>query len=58
MKPPVQAMHLVHSEHHIELPESVTFDEDGYPVPQGVSLMNPAICSAILCNYSKLKENS
>lgn len=25
---------------------------------QGVSLMDPNICSAILCNYSKLKEDS
>ena len=34
------------------------FDENGFPIPEGVSLMNPEICSAILCNYSKLKENS
>jgi len=57
-KPPVQAMHLVHSEHHIELPESAEFDDEGYPIPHGVSLMNPVICSTILCNYVKLKENS
>lgn len=57
-KPPVQAMHLVHSEHYIKFPEGATFDEDGYPVPSGVSLMNPTICSIILCNYTKLKENS
>jgi hypothetical protein len=29
--------------------------EDGYAVPEGVSLMDPKVCSAILCNYSKLK---
>lgn len=34
------------------------FDEKGYPIPEGVSLLNPEICSIILCNYSKLKENS
>ena len=34
------------------------FDYDGYPIPEGVSLMNPAICSAVLCNYSKLKQDS
>ena len=27
-------------------------------VIQGISLMDPKICSAILCNYSKLKEDS
>ena len=34
------------------------FDKDGYPLPAGVSLMSPAVCSAILCNYSKLKQDS
>jgi hypothetical protein len=31
------------------------FDENQCPIPEGVSLMNPAVCSAILCNYSRLK---
>ena len=31
------------------------FDEDGYPIPEGISLLDPAVCSAILCNYSRLK---
>lgn len=57
-KPPVQTMHLVHSNHYTEFSESVTFDEEGYPVPHGISLLNPTICSIILCNYSKLKENA
>ena len=35
-----------------------TFDKDGYPIPQGISLMNPKICEAILCNYSRLKQES
>ncbi len=34
------------------------FDEDGYPIPEGVTLLNPLVCSAILCNYSKLKQDS
>ena len=34
------------------------FDEEGYPIPQGVSLLDPAVCSAILCNYSRLKQDS
>lgn len=35
-------------------------DEDGYiyPVPEGVSLLDPVVCSAILCNYSRLKQDS
>ena len=34
-----------------------TFDDEGYPIPEGVSLMRPEVCSAILCNYSELKQN-
>lgn len=50
---------LIKSEHYIPLEDSTcTFDEEGYPIPQGISLMNPDVCSAILCNYSKLKQNS
>ena len=34
------------------------FDKDGYPIPEGVSLLDPSTCSSILCNYSKLKQDS
>jgi hypothetical protein len=34
------------------------FDEEGYPIPEGISLLNPAVCSAILCNYSRLKQDT
>ena len=33
------------------------FDTEGYPIPDGISLLNPEVCSAILCNYSELKQN-
>lgn len=50
---------LTRSTHAIMLPdETSSFDEDGYPIPKGVSLLNPVVCSAILCNYSRLKEDS
>lgn len=35
-----------------------TFDSDGYPIPRGISLMDPKVCEAVLCNYSKLKQES
>lgn len=38
--------------------ESYAFDKDGYVIPIGISLMNPKVCSMILCNYSRLKEDS
>lgn len=36
----------------------VTFDENGYCVPHGISLVDPKVCSAILCNYSLLHTSS
>lgn len=35
-----------------------TFDENGLPIPTGFSLMRPEVVSALLCNYSKLIEDS
>ena len=56
---PIVPNKLTRSTHVIMLPdETSSFDEDGYPISQGVSLLNPAVCSAILCNYSRLKEDS
>ena len=37
--------------------ETCGFDEEGYPIPEGVSLLSPVVCKAILSNYSKLKED-
>lgn len=34
------------------------FNEKGRPIPEGVSLLNPKVCEAILCNYSRLKQDS
>lgn len=55
---PIVPNKLTRSKCNIELLETITFDEDGYSVPEGVSLLDPAVVSAILCNYSKLKEDS
>lgn len=56
---PIVPNKLIRSKTTIAL-EDLThvFDDDGYPIPEGVSLMNPAVCSAILCNYSRLKQDS
>ena len=56
---PIVPNKLTRSTHVIMLPdETSSFDDEGYPIPKGVSLLNPAVCSAILCNYSRLKEDS
>ena len=49
---------LTHSKNALPLDEHIIVNEDGTTTVEGVSLLNPAVCSAILCNYSKLKEDS
>ena len=56
---PIVFNKLTRSAHYIELNDTThSFDEDGYPIPEGFSLMNPKVCEGILCNYSKLKQDS
>lgn len=49
---------LTHSTSYIPLDSDITLDENGYCVPHGCSFVDPAVCSAALCNYSKLKQDS
>ena len=57
---PIVPNKLTRSTHVTMLPDETSSfdDEEGYPIPKGVSLLNPVVCSAILCNYSRLKEDS
>ena len=55
---PTLAKNLMHQKHPIPLEEGYEFDEEGYVIPSGVSLMSPKVISAILCNYSALKEDA
>ena len=57
---PIVPNKLTRSTHVIMLSDETSSfdDEEGYPIPKGVSLLNPVVCSAILCNYSRLKEDS
>ena len=43
---------------YIVLEDTSTMDENGTVSVSGVSLMDPRITSAILCNYSRLKQDS
>ena len=54
---PVVAKNVIHQKHTIPLEETVRFDEDGFVIPEGVSLMNPKVITTILCNYSALKQD-
>lgn len=56
---PIIPNKLTRSKHMIPLEdETCEFDIDKYPIPAGISLLDPKVCSAILCNYSRLKEDS
>lgn len=55
---PVVAKNVVHQRHTIPLNDGYSFDEDGFVIPSGVSLMDPKVISAILCNYSALKQDA
>ena len=56
---PIISTKLTHSTYYIELNDNThEFDENGFPIYEGVSLMDPRVCEAILCNYSRLKQDS
>lgn len=55
---PISAKKLIKSHANIELDEKLIFDEMGNVHAEGVSFMNPVAVSAILQNYSLLKETS
>ena len=55
---PIVPKNVIRSKNFIPLDDDFSFDDEGYVVPEGVSLCDPKICSAILCNYSALKQES
>ena len=55
---PIIFTQAIRSKNFIPLEGEITFDDEGYCVSKGVVLTDPAVCSAILCNYSKLKQDS
>ena len=55
---PVILKNITRSKNYIPLLDDFDFDDDGYIIPEGVSLCNPNVISAILCNYCLLKEDS
>ena len=58
-KPPVAMMKVTKSVNQIDLDEHITIDENGDPVSDClVSLFDPHHVCCLLCNYSKLKEDS
>lgn len=55
---PIIPKNITRSKHFIPLESDFWFDDDGYVIPEGVSLCDPKVVSAILCNYSLMKQES
>ena len=56
---PIVPMNLIHSKSFVALDgEIIVNEEDGTLTSKGFTFINPKVCEAILCNYSRLKEDS
>ena len=55
---PIIFSQAMRSKNFIPLEGEISLNEEGYCVSKGVVLTDPAVCSAILCNYSRLKQDS
>ena len=55
---PIVSSQVTRSRHDIPLDDDFWFDDEGYVIPEGVSLCNPKVVEAILCNYSLCKQES
>ena len=55
---PIIPKNITRSRHFTPLESDFSFDDEGYVIPEGVSLCDPKVVSAILCNYSLMKQES
>ena len=57
-KPPIYCLNATKSFNHIALEEKISVNEDGSLKIEGnFSLLNPDHVSAVLCNYSRIKQD-
>ncbi len=57
-KPIVFTQAVRSSKNFIPLDGEITVGPDGRAISTGITLIDPLVCSAILCNYSRLKQDS
>ena len=55
---PIIPKNITRSRHFTPLESDFSFDDEGFVIPEGVSLCDPKVVSAILCNYSLMKQES
>ena len=57
-KQPIALSHITRTPSYIPLDNEEHINEKTHEIEyNGISLLNPEVCSAVLCNYSKLKES-
>ena len=54
---PVSFSKITKTDFPTKLEESYELDKDNYVIPKGICLADPKVCSIILCNYSRMKED-
>lgn len=54
----IRTSQINYSRPTIGFDEEVAIGDSGECIVKGASLLNPKVCSAILCNYSRLKQDS
>ena len=57
-KPIVFTQAVRSSHNYIPLDGEIEIGKDNLPISKGITLLDPKVCSAILCNYSRLKQDS
>ena len=56
---PIVPIKLIHSKHIVKLDGKISIDnETGEITYSGFTFLNPKVCEQVLCNYSRLKEDS
>ena len=55
---PITLTKITHSKNTLPLDGEIALGEDDSVISSGIVLTDPAVCSAILCNYSRLKQDS
>ena len=55
---PITLTKITHSKNFTPLEGTINFDNENNIIASGITLVDPKVCSGILCNYSKLKEDS
>lgn len=56
LNPPIAFANMTPNKHVCKITDSFNIDKNGNVSYTGVSLCSPYVCSNILCNYSKLKQ--